>query len=342
MISEHRKIRQLLQALVEGIASELEINAIVRISFLYASQRLRQLMRSGKLHLHSFGIATDGIAYDCIAELFQRDEVGQFVELADYFSGDRDLASLSEEEITSNFRCLIFSRVNHGIFRLYREDDPVLARIIRSLKLAVKADRGIKQLELLGQTYIYCCLEEERNDHLPEFPLDELEREVITSVNAKVHIPKYLRLVLSALNNQDLYRRFYSLIDIAVVFKRIVAQLELATPQAEYTENGFPAMDVQQVLSESAQTMKEQLYRKYVASAKVLPDTFEKYWLALEELMYNTFVLNNATDLSHPELLKKHFHGLDTAEYRRVHRTHFEYMARIVRNHVKEQLRELL
>jgi hypothetical protein len=337
-----RNIKPLLAKLVSGTASEPEINAVVRTAFAFASQRLRQLLKSKKLHLHSFSISTEGLAFDCIAELFQRDEDEQFVELIDYFSGDRELEKLDEEETTQQLRILVFSKVNQGLFRLYRENDPVLARLIRNIKLAIKADPSFKQLELLGQTYIFTCPEDERNDHLPENPLEGLERELIPRISPGSRIPHNVSVLFQVLNDQDGYRKFYSVIDIAVVLKRALARLESVDDQVQHFDDDLLRIEINVVLTESCRTLKERLYRKYVPAGKLTNDTFEKYWLALEEMIFNIFVLNDGSEASHPELLKNHFENLDTKTYRLVHRTHFEYMARVVKNYVRDQLRELL
>ncbi len=338
----NRNIGPLLVKIVSGTASEFDVNAVVRIAFSFASQRLRQLLKSKRLHLHSLSISTEGIAFDCIAELFQRDEDGNFVELIDYFSGERELGNLDEEGTTQQLRIVVFSKVNQGLFRLYRENDPVLARLIRNIKLAVKADSALKQLDLLGQIYIFTCPEHERNDHLPEYPLEEMERELIPRIDARRRIPHNIAVVFDVLNNQDHCRKFYSIIDIAVVLKRAVARLELADNQMQHIDDDLLRMEINQVLSESCRTLRERLYRKYVPTQKLTSDTFDKYWLALERMIYSIFVLNDGSEVSHPELLKEYFENLDTKTYRLMHRTHFEYMARVVKNYVKEQLRELL
>lgn len=337
-----RNIKSLLAKLVSGTASEPEINAVVRIAFTFASQRLRQLLKSKKLHLHSFSISTEGLAFDCIAELFQRDEDGQFVELTDYFSGGRELETLDEEETTQQLRILVFSKVNQGLFRPYRENDPVLARLIRNIKLAVKAEPSFKQLDLLGQVYIFTCPEHERNDHLPEYPLEEMERELIPRLDPGSRIPHNVSLLLDVLNNQDGYRRFYSIIDIAVVLKRALARLESVDDQVVHFDDDLLRTEINQVLTESCRVMRERLYCKYVLTQKLTDEMFGKYWLALEKMVYSIFVLNDGSEASHPELLKQYFEHLDTKTYRLVHRTHFEYMARVVRNYVKAQLRELI
>ena len=53
----------------------------------------------------------EGNVFGCIAELFQRAVDGTFVELVDYFSGDRDLDKLDEEETTQQLRILVFSKL---------------------------------------------------------------------------------------------------------------------------------------------------------------------------------------------------------------------------------------
>ena len=338
----HRSIRNSLRQLVSGSASELEINAIVRFAFAFASQRLRQLLNSKRLHLHSFSISTEGIAFDCIAELFQRDDDGIFVELVDYFSGSRDPEKLDEEEVGQQMRILVFSKVNQGLFRLYRENDPVLARIIRNIKLAVKANSTYESLDLLGQSFIHRCSREERNDHLPEYPLEELESEVIARINPGSRIPSQLDTVFDILSEQAQYRRFYSIIDIAVVLKRASARLEVVGENIQNIDDELLQTEVTKVLTGSLEFMKTKLHSKYVLAGKMTDNTFEKYWLALEKMAHNIFVLNDGSELSHPELLAKYIEGLDTTTYRLVHRTHFEYMARVVKNHLKSQMRELL
>ncbi len=337
-----RNTKPSLDKLLSGTASEPEINAVVRTAFTFASLRLRQLLKSKKLHLHSFSISTEGLAFDCIAELFQRDEDGQFIELIDYFSGERELGDLDEEEATQQLRILVFSKVNQGLFRLYRENDPILARLIRNIKLAVKADPSFKQLVLLGQVYIFTCPERERNDHLSEYPLEEMERGLMPRLDPKSRTPHNMSLLFDVLNSQDGCRRFYSIIDIAVVFKRTLARLESIDDQVQHFDDELLRMEINQILTESCHTLKERLYRKYVLTQKLTDEMFGKYWLALEKMVYKVFVLNDGSEVSHPELLKEYFEDLDTKTYRLVHRTHFEYMARMVKDHVKTQLRELI
>lgn len=67
-------------------------------------------------------------ALDCIAEMFERDEDGNFLELHLFFSTERDIEKCPGEVTLSDFRSLVYSKLNDGIFRLYREYDPVYKR----------------------------------------------------------------------------------------------------------------------------------------------------------------------------------------------------------------------
>ena len=159
---------------------------------------------------------------------------------------------LDEEEATQQLRILVFSKVNQGLFRLYRENDPILARLIRNIKLAVKADPSFKQLVLLGQVYIFTCPERERNDHLSEYPLEEMERGLMPRLDPKSRTPHNMSLLFDVLNSQDGCRRFYSIIDIAVVFKRTLARLESIDDQVQHFDDELLRMEINQILTEVA------------------------------------------------------------------------------------------
>ena len=212
-----KNLHTLLESVLSGSGSESEINSLVRLAFNVASFRLRQLVKSGRLHLHSFAISVEGIAFDCIAERFQRDECGSFVELEGYFSESRSLQILDEHEVEHYFRRLVFSKLNEGIFRLYRENDPVLGRILRNLKTAAQSTRGLKQFERPGQVYVYTCGEDHRNDQLPEFPIDQIQTEHARASHKNENSLEYLKKFFEILNDQQQFRRFYALIDIATL-----------------------------------------------------------------------------------------------------------------------------
>ncbi|MCX6132233.1 MAG: hypothetical protein NTU47_00355 [Ignavibacteriales bacterium] len=284
----------------------------------------------------------EGIAFDCIAELFQRDESGTFIELEVYFSENRALELIDEQEAQHYFRRLVFSSLNEGIYRLYRENDPVLGRIIRNLKIVAQSMGDLKQFERLGQTYCYTCGEAERNDQLSEYPIDQLQTELALARHAKKNTQAYVRKFFEILNHQQQYRRFYALIDIAIIIKRIFVQRGTSVQEMVSTDESLLRHDLENILRRSTIELKRSLHQRYVETGKIPFPLFQSYAQALEDMMFDVFANNDGSDLSHVDYLKKYVSDLTLQEYRRTHRTHFEYMVRVARRFVKERVRELL
>jgi len=342
VIQAPKNIHPLLKSALSGSASGLEINSLVRNAINFASLRLRQLVRSGRLHLQSFAISVEGVAFDCIAELFQRGENGVFVELEAYFSEDRSLDILDEKEAEHYFRRLVFSQLNEGIYRLYRENDPILGRILRNLKMAVRTVAGFRQFDRLGQTYLHRCSEGELLEELPEYPVEQIQTEMASRAGTKSNAQQYLSLFFKILDEQDQYRRFYALIDIAIVIKRVSVRRSMAIETMVDTDDPSLRLDLEDFLRGNSVELKQILFARYVESGKISAELFECYAHALEDIVFDVFAHNDGADLSHADYLRKYIPDLTVLDYRKFHRTHFEYMVRVAKHRAKLQARELL
>jgi hypothetical protein len=330
-----------LRACLGHPPTEQEANSIARIGYQIALIRLRQLIASGKLHLTSFHIPLEGMAFDCIAELMERDPAGRFPELEDYFAGCLDWRNLQDDQLEDHLRALVFTKVADGIFRLYRENDPILARIIRNLKSAVRSDSGIRQLDRLALTYVFTCDPSELNEHYPEYPLDQLECEAAGSVNEKSSAREFLHAILCILNSQDEFRRFYSLMDLALLAKRLRLRRHTALRTDFEIDDALLEADAKATIEKSFADVSQRLRKRYVDSGKIAPEVFRNYAMALREMVLDTFLQNDGGLLSHPQYLQLFMPDLTQEEYRQSHRTHFEYMAKLSKNMVKRDLREL-
>jgi hypothetical protein len=321
--------------------TEQEANNIARVGYQIALIRLKQLISSGKLHLSSFHIPLEGMAFDCIAELMERDPAGRFPELGEYFSGCLNWQNLKDHELEDHFRALVFTKVSDGLFRLYRENDPLLARIIRNLKYAARSDSSIRQLDRLAQTYFFTCDRAELNEHLPEYPLEQLECEAAGNVNEKSSAGEILQVVFCILNSQDQFRRFYSLMDLALLIKRLHLRQHTALRNDFEIDDALLEADAEATIEKSFAEVARKLRQRYVDPGKIAPELFQTYAMALRQMVLDTFLQNNGGFLSYHEYLQIFVPGLTQEEYRRIHRTHFEYLAKLSKNMVKRDLREL-
>ncbi len=335
-------IPPLLRAVLAGNASLSEINSLVRHAHHFALVRLKQLLASGRLHLQSFPITLESTAIDCIAELFERDSDGVFIELEYFYSVEHDLSQLTNDDIIAHFRSLVFTKLNDGIFRLYRENDPVFSKILRNLKIAMEKTPGVSTIERFGITYLLFSLDEERNIHLPEYPLDEFEKEAAKRFRHGDSSGNFLSVLRSVLTEQDQYRRLYSLFDCAVLLKRISALRMIPIEEIFDSEHTLMEQDIQSVVERTLHQIRNDLCKRYVHSGKFTRAVFDRYFSAIEEMIIDTFVRSDGSEKSYDQYLQRYVEELTYDKYRKYHRVQFEYMTKLAKKAVREQLKELL
>jgi hypothetical protein len=343
MHSGTRGIPELIRTLITGRGTDMDVNNLVKLAHSFALTRLKQLKVSRQLHVDIFNQPLDLAAFDCIAELFQRDNEGRFIELIESFSQEFAVFKLLDNDIIRRFRSLIFTKLNDGIFRIYHENDPILSNIYRGLKKALRKHPEIKQFDRFGKAYLCICSEYERNDDLPEMPMDKFESIVIENIKDKLSIENYILLFLKIINEQEYYRRYYSIIDLAVILKRILARKKIPLEEVQINIDDVTIQhDIVSIINKSINEVRDILKRKYLESEKLDADLFEKYICAIEEMIYETFVTNDGIYKHYFDFLQKQLPDLSYDEYRNEHRNQFEYFAKLAKNYVKEQLKELL
>lgn len=331
----------ILKSAVEGKISNSELNLLIKIAHQFAAQRLRQLFLSHKVNLSIYPYNINSIALDCIAEIFRRDEDGNFSDIVNYFSGNLNLNNLTDDEVVIYFRRLIFSSLQDGIFRLYNEYDPILSKIIRNIKIALKKDESIKKFQKFGETFLFSCNEKDRNDHLPEIPLEHLESEILVSLSGKEKLKDYLILLLKSLNESS-YRKFISLIDAAVIIKSVIIRLRIPLDELSKFNDGTFKYDICSIVENNLIKIKQQLAEIYLAKNKISVVDFEKYFLAVKEILTNTYVNNDGFSQTYFEYFKNLFPEICYEEYRQKHRFQFEYMIKLSKKNITEELKEYL
>ena len=141
-------LRSRIKAVVDGSQSPEQLNVVIRACLALASELLQRKCGSHRLS-ETLGLHGDDLAYDCIADLFQRDERGRLLQLQAYFLGV-DLDQLSDAEVLIFLRKLVYSRVNQSLFRMYQEADPAFHKILRNIKLAVQSLNQFRELDRFG------------------------------------------------------------------------------------------------------------------------------------------------------------------------------------------------
>ncbi|MCK9210871.1 MAG: hypothetical protein M0P61_08565 [Ignavibacteriaceae bacterium] len=330
-----------LKAMLNGKAGQLEINLVIKFAHQFAVTRLAQLVKNRKVYLDIYPHNLNTIALDCIAELFERDEKNNFVELIHFYEGKR-IKDLSDEEIISYFRNLIFSKIHDSIYRIYNERDPVLGKILRNVKLIVKKEETINKFQRFGITFLSLCNEDERNYQFPEYPIEELQSEVTLLLKGNENIKKIFLSTMQVINNTISYRKFFSLLDIAIVIKRILFNLRINVDEFFRLDDALIETDLEKIVRNALIEVRSTLKDKYGEKEKTTTKYLESYISAVEELMTNIFIRNDGLEMSNFDCLANQIPNLEYEEYRRTHRNQFEYMVRVSKDIVIDKLKVLM
>ncbi|OGU64481.1 MAG: hypothetical protein A3C56_02555 [Ignavibacteria bacterium RIFCSPHIGHO2_02_FULL_56_12] len=336
------QLKALLQRVLAEQPGETDVTELARTAFMFASTRLRQLMGQGRLHLQSFHIPLEGIAFDCIAELFERSEDGVFVELRDSFSGSRDLALLEESEVLHYFRSIVFTSVGDGIFRMYREHDPILAKILRNLKIAVRKSPRLCSIARFGTAYVAASTIDRHNGPIVVLSLDDIEKELSRAVSPGLPMQEIEAVVEEITRLKAGEHPMCAILDLAVALKRIASRGEIPVGAVVSADASLLMEDIERIVRSAGAAALLELRAQYVGKQKVTVQLFEQYSHAISDILRDTFIRNDGSDTSQVAYLQRYVVGLGWEEYRSRHRAHFEYMIRKAKRLVQKELQELL
>src|SRR5271169_3421423 len=147
------EVKSIIAQVIGARPSADSLKEFIFLSRSIAFGFLRKKVHTGRLYLDFSTIPLEDLALDSIADLFQRDDNGTFIQLKVYFDG-LSFEKLSNEEALAYLRRLIFARVNQSILRMYHETDPTFGKILRNLKLAVQSIQSFTIVERLGEQSI--------------------------------------------------------------------------------------------------------------------------------------------------------------------------------------------
>lgn len=334
-------IPPLLRKVLSETASLAEINYLVRCAHHIAIIRLKQLLASGRLHLQSFPFSLESTAIDCTAELFERDSEGVFIELEHFFCTERDVNTLTDDDIIAHFRALVFTKLHDGIFALYRENDPVLSKILRNIKGAIRRNNSLEVTQSLGLSMIACLSLEERF-HLQEVRLETVERYFGDTVRDVTSIGDYLRAFQQMLMQEKDIRPSFPLIDFCVAIKRHMMLHKIPFTIVLASDESLFQHDAIVLIEDAVAHVRIRLHERYVKKKKLTEAHFASYMEAISSMVYDTFVLSDGSEKKYGEYLQQQLPSVSYDEYRLHHRKQFEYMAKLIKKEVRERLRELL
>lgn len=300
-----------------------------RLARVYICREARNTKYSLVAH---FGLSIDDLALDCIADLFERSDDGQFVQLVEYLDGS-GWETMSKNELRCALRRLVFSKVNDGFFRRHREADPNLARIIRNVKLAVRSHATLRLKRHLGDRWLFTVTKGDASTDLPKAPPSVLKNYLVTWMNGTSNIPHTVEALCAFADDHPDYMPGYPLTQFAQLVQTAFVHLHPETNGTESTNvmAELNREDTLAVIKQVVQTVKKDMYDSYVGRGKVSEETFKAYFFAIENLLVSRYVEPNREEPSFYEALQDHLPDLEHDAYRSEHRHRFEYLVKKMR-----------
>jgi hypothetical protein len=303
---------------------------------------IRKKIANGKLNLDSVGLKEPDVVYDCLADLFQRDETGGFPQIRTFFDHQIDrFENSSDEDLITSLRGLVFGKVSNNIIRIYSEIDPTLGRILRNLRLAVERSRLFEQITRFGEGHLV-PRDGDAHFELPPIPFESLQRDFSRIVLIHDNIPEMVKKLHAVVIGQKRFQRAVPLVSAALLFKQIyLLGWETEEVRRESSEEA-PEVDVVEAIAEKVcGELRDEMRSTYVGKGKRTEEEFERYIRALRGILVNTFSDGEANGAAYFDLLRHEFPGLTKECYRRKHRTVLEYLGKLAKERMREEMKRV-
>lgn len=331
------KLPNVISAIVRGETTREQLDSIVALSHSYAIVFLKKKLSSGKLNLSLVNLDIHDIAYDCIAELFRMDGEFPLIQLKSYFLGI-DIERSTPQQLADHVRRLTFSKVNHGLFRLYSEYDSSLSKILRNIKLAVQTLNNFVEVERFGETYLVPAAVQE------DFSQKIAEPEIVTQwlhtiVTGNERIPEILSKVSLCLQRQNEFAKAVSFIGLGISLRNIFSEEfseenTLATQQEELDT----VEDAEKAIERSCRVVKQKMFKKYVSKNKISEAVYQTIFHAIQQQLIAIVVEKDGHDSSLYERMKNEISVLSKKEYKKQYKAILEYLFSLTKEELGREL----
>lgn len=334
--------RNLLWSILSGAYTPLDVHEFVHLCYSLALPVIRKKLITGKLSPYHLGLKESDIVYDCLADLFRRDEQGRFVKLHSFFESEQlNIDTCHEDELFIALRRLIFLKVSNNVIRLYSEADPTLGKVLRNMRLTNQKERLFDELQRFSETYLVPRGMESLT-HCPPYPPEQLEQQFIGGVLVHDTLVVMLRKLHQIVAGQRQYQRAIPLVAAALMVKKVYALgwegREEEQPLAEAT---LLQEDIRGTAERVSELLKKKMYSTYVARKKYPEVVIAKYVHAVREILVQEFSGQRPMSGSYFDILKTFMPRMTKKEYATKHRTILEYLAKMAKKEMVAELKRV-
>lgn len=319
-------LRTQLISVLSDDPAPCEVRGFVKTCIAMAMVCLRGRLRAGNHHPSTAGLTVEDIATDCLGSLFERSAEGHFRLLCHYYSTE-GWERLSDPELLSSTRRLVFSRVHQELCRLWKQGDPSLQKLLRNLKNALRANRRLVVRRVGHDTWLYLRSAASDPAILPVMSDEYFEAHLTTFLRADMSMRQVTEAIAALLEEQVYCRKGFPIISVALGIRNCFVRLgSAATGEADT----FPD-DRRPLLEAAVREIRFRMSPSYVDRGKVDAETFGLYLLSVFDILHDQYILGDGDGRTFYDYLHVHRPATTREEYRRRHQGHLEYLVKLTK-----------
>ncbi|MCK5149107.1 hypothetical protein KAR48_20290 [bacterium] len=343
---ENLFLRRLLQRFCSAHPTDAEVRQLVEMSAQLALRYLKYKQSRGFVIAESRAYHAEelkSLAIDLIAELFERNDFGEFIIIRNYFTPHLSESS-TEIELSIYLRRLITNHIEQRLTRIYKERDPEAAKIIKNIKIAVANNLNLSMVHHGNVNYVT------PND-LPDISQvaqindDGMGQGLINNVAISLFrpvdtIPVMLKKLFTLLKQEPALPNCLALNVLMRIIRDYRKHIDYSSALANRIsiDNDPERLVFHQEMVGQIKRIQKELFRKvdvsYRDKGKLSEEDTEALKSALA-LMTKDLVNGDTLD-THYFYIHEMMPAVSMDEYNLKYRKQFEYFVRILRNEIKE------
>ncbi|MBD3375597.1 hypothetical protein GF406_11225 [candidate division KSB1 bacterium] len=301
-------------------------------------------------------VELEDLAMDCIAELFSRNDKGEFVQLVRYYVPKYEEADLNDADVLVLTRRLVVRKTKQELSRIFRERDPEGAKIVRNIKVAVRNSDKLNLFREMGREYIYYTnghhidpMDQEAMNEFLRRDKSSMSEDLLNSRFIEIYQPNdsvstCIRKLFERIYYYEEYQNFLSLDSIV----KLVRNIKFDAFRERLLEDDFVATPVDELESKEIEsyisvvmkTVGQKIESQYLRTGKLDQERADIYYQALRDVLHD--LIQKKDNSSYYRNLKYYLPELSQQEYRSEERSVFEYLAKVAKREFRKHLKELL
>jgi len=336
MHQELQKLHQTITSLCDGTCSQQEINQFAKLCLKMAVVNLRVLEGRGQ-RIRETGDQSElqGIASDCIADLFVQNKDGSLPQLQKYFAS-RITEDQRADDLLILLRQLIAHKVRQHLTKFYAQRDPDGAKLIRNIRLATTRFKELQIYKDITGEYISFSNTKTQNHRICRHDYLDLQNAFSFIFRGDYSVDKLVFKVLSKLSDD-----FESFVEVRILdLVKLIRHYRSVIERNESTESTVDPLYYQREVELKKKVVKivdrlnEKISDKYITKNKLSLDEGIAVSKALKDMAKDA--LDGERLQENYYYLQKHWISLTREEYFVSVRKIFEYFVRLFKDEVRK------